>query len=468
MNLRLFDKEVYIRRRGALKKMTGSGIILLLGNEESGMNYKDNWYPFRQDSSFLYYFGLNVAGLAAVIDTESGDEIIFGNESSINDIIWTGPLPTVAEMGHAVGVSATQPYNSIVTFIQEGISSKREIHFLPPYRPENRQKLSEWLNEPVGKINSLASGKLIHAIISQRSYKEPCEVEELIKAAQISEEMHLAAMRFAQPGKKEFEIISRLKGAAFSRNAGLSFNPIVTIHGETLHNTYSGNTVKDGEIILCDAGASCDMQYAGDLTTTFPAGSKFTSQQKELYEIVLSAQEHAVSLLKPGVTFKSIHLQACEELAKGLKQIGLMKGDTKEAVAAGAHTLFFQCGLGHMIGLDVHDMEDFGEEHVGYNGSVKKDNRFGLKSLRLGRELEKGFTLTIEPGLYFIPSLLDKWESEGKLGQFINYDKLEQYRNSRGIRIEEDYLITEYGSIRLGRGLPKTIDEVENIRRAFS
>ena len=464
MNQKLFDRHIYINRRNILKKKIGQGIILFLGNEESSMNYKDNWYPFRQDSSFLYFFGLNIAGLAAIIDTESDEEIIYGNELSIDDIIWTGPLPTLSEMAQGVGIKLASAYKNIKAIIQNALSKKREIHILPPYRPENRLKLAEWFNEPVGNISALFSVKLIQAIVSQRSCKEPLEVEQLHKAALISANMHLKAIEFSIPGRKEFEIIAKLKEVAYSNDSTLSFNPIVTIHGETLHNTYAGNTVKDGDMILCDAGATNNMGYAGDLTSTFPAGKKFSSQQKQLYEIVLRAQEHAVSILVPGKTFKHIHLETCEKLCEGLKQIGLIKGDPKEAVAASAHTLFFQCGLGHMIGLDVHDMEDLGEEYVGYTNSIVKENEFGLRSLRLGKELETGFSLTIEPGLYFIPQLIDKWKSENKLNQFINYPELEKYRNSHGIRIEEIFLITDDGFKQLGKKLPKTTEEIESFR----
>lgn len=465
MNLKLFEKLVYSKRREVLKKNILSGLILFLGNEETGMNYKDNWYPFRQDSTFLYYFGLNTAGLAAIIDVDSGEEIIFGNELTVEDIVWTGALPSIKEMAGAVGVTATQPYNTIETVLSKALSSGRKIHFIPPYRAENKIKLAQWLNIPVVGLREKISVPLIKAIVSQRSYKEACEVDEMDKATDISADMHLTAMRYAKPGMKEFEIIAKVKEVAHANNASISFNPIVTIHGETLHNLYCGNTLKEGQMVLCDAGASNDMNYAGDLTCTFPVGKKFTTKQKEVYQIVLHAHQTAVAMLNPGVLFKEVYLTAAQKIVEGMQMLGVMKGDAKEAVAAGAHAMFFQCGLGHMIGLDVHDMEDLGEPYVGYTDTILKSTQFGIKSLRLGRALEPGFTLTVEPGIYCIPQLMDQWKAENKFTDFINYNALETYRDFSGIRVEEDYLITKDGARRLGKKLPITVEEVEAIRQ---
>ncbi len=465
MNLKLFEKFVYTNRREVLKKNISSGLILLLGNEEAGMNYKDNWYPFRQDSTFLYYFGLNTAGLAAIIDVDSGEEIIFGNELTVEDIVWTGPLPSINEMAGAVGVTSTQPYNKIETVLGNALSGGRKIHFISPYRSENKIKLAQWLNIPVAGLIEKISVPLIKAIVSQRSYKEACEVAEMDKATCISADMHLTAMRYAKPGMKEFEIIAKVKEVAYANDASISFNPIVTIHGETLHNLYCGNTIKEGQMVLCDAGASNDMNYAGDLTCTFPVGKKFTAKQKEIYQIVLHAHQTAVTMLKPGILFKEVYLTAAQKIVEGMQMLGVMKGDAKEAVAAGAHAIFFQCGLGHMIGLDVHDMEDLGEHYVGYTDTILKSTQFGIKSLRLGRALEPGFTLTVEPGIYCIPQLMDQWKAENKFTDFINYNALENYRDFSGIRVEEDYLITKDEARLLGKKLPITVEEVEAIRQ---
>ena len=464
MQFRLFESSVYQNRRTALKQNIKDGLILLMGNEESGMNYKDNWYPYRQDSCFLYYFGISLAGLAAIIDAETGEETIFGNDLSIEDVIWTGPQPTVAEMAAAVAVSKTAPYKNIETVIRKAITSGRKIHFIPPYRAENKIKIAQWLNIAVSAVNDSASVPLIKAIVSQRSYKEECEIAEMDKAAAISADMHLAAMRYAKPGMKEYEVMAKVKETAYANNGSLSFHPIVTIHGETLHNVYAGNTIKEGQMVLCDAGAANDMNYAGDLTCTFPVGKKFTQQQKEVYEIVLHAHTSSVAMMTPGVLFKDVYLNAAQKIVEGMHQLGVMKGDAAEAVAAGAHAMFFQCGLGHMIGLDVHDMEDLGEPYVGYTDVLKKSTQFGMKSLRLGRALEAGFTLTVEPGVYCIPQLMDAWRAENKFAEFFNYDVLEQYRHFSGIRVEEDYLITETGSRLLGKKLPMTVNEVENLR----
>ncbi len=466
MQFRLFDSPIYKNRREILKKTIQSGIILLLGNEESSMNYKDNWYPFRQDSSFLYYFGLPVAGLAAIIDIDNGDEIIFGNELTIDDIVWTGPLPSVNEMAQAVGITITQPYNNIETVIGKARASGRTIHILPPYRPENKVKLAQWMDIPEIRLKEKVSLPLIKAVIKQRSYKDSYELEEMHKAALISADMHLAAIHFAKPGMKEYEVMAKVKEVAYANNASLSFNPIVTIHGETLHNLYSGNTIKKGQMVLCDAGASNEMSYAGDLTTTFPVGKNFTTKQKEIYEVVLNAHTTAVSMLRPGIPFKEVYLVAAEKIVEGMQALGIMKGDAKTAVAAGAHALFFQCGLGHMIGLDVHDMEDLGEQYVGYTDTLKKSTQFGVKSLRLGKELEAGFTLTVEPGIYLIPQLIDQWKSENKFMEFVNYPALATYRDFSGIRVEEDYLITKDGCRLLGKKLPMTVAEVEAARQS--
>lgn len=466
LQFRLFEKDVYENRRSVVQQQVGQGLLLFMGNEETGMNYRDNWYPFRQDSSFLYYFGINTAGLAAVIDADSGETVLYGNELTIEDIVWTGPLPSLKEMAAAVGIQKTLPYEALGKALAAAQASGRRVHYLPPYRPENRIKLAEWLGLPVAQVNESRSLELVKAVIAQRSRKEAVEIAEMHQATLISGEMHLAAMRSARVGMKEYEIVARVKEVAYAHNGQLSFSPIVTVHGETLHNVYSGNTLKEGDLVLCDAGASNDMNYAGDLTCTFPAGKKFTNKQKEVYEIVLGSHQLAVSLLKPGVLFRDVYLAAAGKLVDGLKGLGLMKGDTAEAVAAGAHAMFFQCGLGHMIGLDVHDMEDLGEQYVGYTDTLTKSTQFGMKSLRLGRALEPGFTLTVEPGLYFIPELMDLWKAQGKFTNFINYPALDGYRNFSGIRVEEDYHITASGAERLGLQLPMTVGEVEELRNS--
>lgn len=459
----MFSKETYINRRTVLKSSIESGILLFLGNDDTGMNYLDNTYHFRQDSTFLYYFASDYAGLDAIIDIDNNEEIIFGDELTIDHIVWMGSQPTIREKSDAVGISTIKPKNKLITYLEEAIAKGRKIHFLPPYRADHRIKLSDLLNIPPSKQDSLQSLEFVKAVVKQRNYKSKEEIVEINNAASITADMHLAAMKMARAGMKESEVAAAVQQVAFASGGNLSFPIIATIHGETLHNHYHGNTLKSGDMLLLDAGAENNMHYAGDMSSTFPIDKTFTSRQKEIYQIALDSHNAAVDALKPGVAFKDIHLLACRTIAEGMKSIGLMKGDMNEAVEMGAHALFFQCGLGHMMGLDVHDMENLGELWVGYDG-VPKSTMFGLKSLRLGRELEPGFVLTIEPGIYFIPELIDMWKAENKFSQFINYDKVEMYRDFGGCRNEEDFLITTEGKRLLGKEVPKEIADVEAMR----
>ena len=460
----MFDKKIYKDRRQKLKTQVGKGLILLLGNEESSMNYSDNHYPFRQDSNFLYFFGIDRPGLAATIDIENNEEILFGDDIDVEDIIWTGPLESLLDQADAVGVLKVLPGLSIKNYISNALSKKTHIHYLPPYRADNRQKLNIWLDIPFELLKSKASVELIKAIVAQRSIKSPEEVKEIEKGVNVTIDMQLAAARLANEGISETEIAGIIHGIAISEGGNLAFPTILTVNGQILHNHSQGNILKKGQMLLCDCGAETSMHYGGDLTRTFPVDGHFASKQKDIYNIVLQAHEAAIASLKPGVYFRDVHLLACEKLAEGLKSLGLMKGDIKEAVNQGAHAMFFQCGLGHMLGLDTHDMEDLGEEYVGYTDELKKSTQFGLKSLRLGRKLEAGFVLTVEPGIYIIPELIDLWKSENKFSEFINYDKLETYKDFNGIRIEEDFLITSNGSLLLGKQLARSLNEIEAIR----
>ena len=457
-----FPKETYIERRKRLKQKMGSGLLLFLGNEESSSNFKDNWYPFRQDSSFLYFFGLDMPGLAAIIDIDQDLEIIFGDNLTTVEVIWQGAHPPLAELAEAVGIKITEGKNELPKFLEK--YGNQQIHFLPPYRPENTQKLAEWLQILIQEISSRASVDFIKAVVALRSIKSEEEIKEINKAVNISVSMHKRAMKEAKPGMKEYQILGLVNGEALALGGHLSFPPIITINGQILHNHNYSNTLTPGKMLLCDFGAESAMRYAGDITRTFPVGTEFSSKQKEIYQIVLSAYKSAVAALKPGVRFKEVHLLACRKLAEGLKELGLMKGNLDDAVNQGAHALFFQCGLGHMMGLDVHDMENLGEEYVGYTDELKKSMEFGLRSLRLGKELESGFVLTIEPGIYFIPQLIDQWQAENLHSEFINYEKLAQYRDFGGIRVEDAYLITDSGSRLLGDRLEIEIADVERVR----
>ena len=464
MNNHLFDKGIYQARRRRLKEQLGRGVILLLGNEESSMNYKDNLYPFRQDSSFLYFFGLDKPGLAGIIDIDNDQEIIYGRELTMDEIVWTGPQPSLADQAAGAGITTTRDAGDLTKEIASVRGSGRPLHFLPPYRPENVLKLSGWLGMSPGSIKDHASVPLIKAIVAQRSIKSAEEIMQIEQAVNTTAAMHLAAITGARDGMTEAQLAGGLQGIAISGGGNLAFPTILTVNGQVLHNHYGPTVMKEGRIAICDAGAENAMRYAGDMTRTFPVGKKFTNQQREMYDVVLRSQEAAIAALKPGVFFRDVHALAAEKLMEGLKEAGVVKGDAGAAVAAGAHTLVFQCGLGHMMGLDVHDMEDLGEEYVGYTETLKKSKEFGWKSLRLARELEPGFVVTIEPGLYFIPELMDQYRAEGKYKDFINYDKLEAFRSFGGIRIEDDLLITENGSRILGKPLAKKALDIEALR----
>lgn len=457
----MFHKQTYISRRNSLKSLVGSGVILLPGNEESSMNYRDNLYHFRQDSSFLYYTGIDRASLCLAIDIDNNTETIFGNEASIDDIVWTGAAPTIESQAEQAGISTVLPVQKLSSLLQQYTHAHRTVHYLPPYRADTAVLLSEWLSIPVRELNNKASVTLIKAIVAQRSIKSPEEIDEIEKAINTTADMQLKAMQLSREGIPEYEVAGQLEGIAKSAGGNLSFPVILTTNGQYLHNHAGNNILKDGQLLLCDCGAELQSHYAGDLTRTSPVGGKFSNLQKQVYNIVLNAQEAAIAALKPGVKFIDIHLLACEKLTEGLQQLGLMKGDAKEAVAAGAHTLFFQCGLGHMMGLDVHDMENLGEQYVGYTDDLKKSTAFGLKSLRLARALEEGFVVTVEPGLYFVPELMDIWKAEKKHMPFINYDRLDAFRSFGGVRIEDDALITSSGSRILGKPLAKTTREIE-------
>lgn len=464
MKRNLFDSSVYTNRRKRLAETVSKGIIMLLGNEESSMNFADNCYPFRQDSSFLYYFGLDLPGLAATIDCETGEAILFGKEVSIDDIIWMGALPPLQELAGQAGVNKTAGYDALQALLNNAKQAGREVHILPPYRPENKIKLVSLLPVGMGSLQNFVSLQLVKAVVAQREIKEAIEVAQIEEAVNISVDMHIAAMQFAQPGMKEYEVAAKVEEIALANNGRLAYSTILTINGQTLHNHYHGNTIKEGDMILCDAGAENTMHYAGDLTRTFPVGKSFSEKQKAVYNIVLHSLQHAAQMVKPGIAFKDIHLQAAIKLLEGLKDLGIVTGDATEAAMAGAHTLFFQCGLGHMMGLDVHDMEDLGEPFVGYTDTLKKRTDFGWKSLRLGKELKPGFVLTVEPGIYIIPELIDRWVAEKHLHQFIDYNQLQHWRNFGGIRIENNYLVTETGNQLLGKPLGMTVAEVEAYR----
>ena len=454
----MFSKDTYIARRAKLKQTVGSGLLLFLGNDESGMNYADNTYHFRQDSTFLYFFGLPYAGLSAIIDIDNDREIIFGDELTIDAIVWMGTQPTLKEKSEAAGIKEVRPFKEIEAYLKSAQQKGQQIHYLPTYRAEHQLKLFAWLGVMPGAEQP--SVPFILGVVNQRNYKSAEEIAEIEKACVVTADMHLAAMRTVRPGIRESEVAAVVAEAAFKHNYELSFPIIATVNGQTLHNHYHSHLIKPGDMLLLDAGAETEMGYAGDMSSTMPADKKFTQRQRDVYDIQVAAHEAAVAALRPGIKFVDVYEKSCAVIMEGMKSLGFAKGDPMEAVKAGAHAMFMPCGLGHMMGLDVHDMENLGEVYVGYNGQPKS-TQFGRKSLRLGRELEPGFVLTIEPGIYFIPELIDLWRSEHKFTEFLNYDKLETYKDFSGIRNEEDYLITEDGARLLGKKIPLHAEDVE-------
>lgn len=460
----MFQAEVYIQRRKLLCENIGSGLILFFGNDESPMNYPDNTYHFRQHSSFLYYFGIDFPSLAAIIDINNHRQIIFGDDFTIDDIVWRGPQPTIAERALKSGIEETQPIVKLYTILKEAQAARRTIHFLPPYRPENKIKLLRFMNIRPDQVNLNASSDMVKAVISQRELKSAEEIEEIEKAVDLSVDMHIAAIQYARPGMTEAQVSARVYEIALAHNCNIAFPIIATINGQTLHNHSHENILREGDLFLLDAGAETQRHYAGDLSSTFPVSTEFSSIQKVIYEACLKAHEAAISILAPGVRFMDVHWTACRSIATSMKELGLMKGDIEEALSEGAHALFFPCGTGHMMGLDVHDMEDLGEIWVGYDGE-QKSTQFGLKSLRFAKDLRPGHVFTIEPGIYFIPELIDLWQSEKKFDSFLNWSEIEKFRKFGGIRNEENFVITESGFKRLGKTKPKTIAEIEALRK---
>ena len=454
-------KETYIRRRAQLKRDMQSGLLLFLGNDEVGMNYADNTYRFRQDSTMLYFFGLDYAGLAAVIDVDEDREIVFGNELTIDDIVWTGTQPSLRDKCEPVGISDVLPMNELKSYIDKAHAKGQLVHFLPPYRGDHRVWLWELLGIEPAAQSDLASVPFIKAIVKQRNYKDEEEIRLIEESVDLSTEMHLAAYRTVRPGIHESEVAAAVEEVACRHGNALAFPTIATVQGQVLHNHGFIHDLKEGDIFLLDAGAETKTHYAGDLSSSMPVGERFTDRQAEVYNIHLRSFYAAVDKLQLGVPFREAHIAAATEIARGMKELGLMKGDPAEAAECGAYALFFPCGLGHMVGLDVHNMENLGEQYVGYADGQVKSKQFGFKSLRLARPLEKGFVFTVEPGIYFIPELMDKWQAEHQFEDFICYDKLAPWRDFTGLRNELNYVMTDTGARLLGTiKKPMTIEEV--------
>lgn len=457
----MFNPEVYTERRNALRKLIPSGIILFPGNSEAAYNYVANTYSFRQDSNFSYFFGLENPDFAGIIDVDNDIDYVFGNDFDIDDIIWMGPQPKVVDLALKVGVKNTAPLSELADFINNAIQKRRPIHFTPTYRAETTLQISGLLGLNPLRIRDYVSLPLIEGIVKLRSIKSDLEITEIEKAVAIAWNMFTTGMRMAYPGRKEQEIVGAMEGISIAQGRPVSFPIILSVNGHILHNHHHENTLSEGRMLVMDAGAETSLNYASDITRTVPVGGKFNQKQREIYEIVLNANLNSIASTKPGVFYRDCHMVAAETIASGLKDLGLMKGDVKEAVAAGAHALFFPHGLGHMLGMDVHDMEGLGQIHVGYDNEIQPSKQFGTAYLRLGRRLQPGFAITNEPGIYFIPELIDMWKAEKKYQEFMNYDKIEEYRTFGGIRIEDDILVTNDGHRVLGKPIPKTVAEVE-------
>ena len=453
-----FDTTTYAKRRQSLMKSMGKGKILLLGNDTVGMNYKDNYYPFRQDSTFLYYIGIDQPGLMAIIDADRGRTYLFGLDLTIDDIIWTGKVPSLHELAEASGIERVKSRVDVIKYIDA------DVHYLPPYRDDHIVLLSKLTGRKNRKVTKRVSNKLIRAVSKQREVKSSEELEQMDIASKLSHQMHLDVMKAARAGMKECDLVSIAAQAAWSNNVSFSYPPILTINGQVLHNHEYGNELHDGSMVLYDGGCEAPSHYAGDITRTFPIAKEFTIQQKSIYDIVHAAYDKAVELSQPGTNNIDVHIGAAQVIATGLKNLGIMKGDIEEAVEAGAHTMFFPHGLGHMIGLDVHDMENLGEDNIGYSKSVKRRQEFGFRSLRLGKALKEGFCITIEPGIYFIPDLIDMRRKEKMHKDFINYKELEKWKDLGGIRLEDDYVISADGANKLGIDIPTSSDEIEAYR----
>lgn len=450
----MLHKEIFTKRRAALKDYRGADCILLPANHRLPINCEDNSYPFIQDATFQYYFGLRHPDLIGVLDLQEGKDYIFGKDYSISDIIWMGKIKYLREECEELGLEF-RDIQELPAFLLA-----KKVAFTNYYQAETKMQIAKLLGYSPYEVNDFASEELIAKIIEQRNHKFAEELEELEKAVNITREMHLEAMRVVKAGMREYEVVAALEAIAAKHKASLSFATIFTKNGQILHNHRHDNLLQEGDLVLLDAGAKIESGYCGDMTSTFPVSGKFTPRQKEIYDIVIAMFDRAVELCRPGISYREVHLAVCERMVEGLKELGLLHGEVKEIVKTGAHALFFPHGLGHMLGMDVHDMENFGEEKVGYAGEAKS-KQFGLSSLRLGRSLEEGFVYTIEPGIYFIPELFYSWKQEKKFTEFLNYDKIESYLDFGGIRYEGDFVITKEGCRRLGKEMLKSSQEIE-------
>lgn len=463
----LFSKSTYVERRNELKKLVGSGLIVLFGNNDSPANYPSNTYKFRQDSSFLYYFGLHRNGLVGVIDVDNDREYLVGDEIDIEDIVWYGSVTSVAEMAEMTGVARTAAMRELPAIVESAKAQGEEVHFLPPYRFDNQIQIMDLLGIHPSQQKAAASLKLIAAVVKMRTTKTEEEIAELERAAEIGYEMHTTAMRLCRPEITEQYIGGMVDGIANAYGCMVSFQTIATQHGEVMHGNPSTAKLEAGRLMLVDAGAETNENYCSDNTRTTPVSGVFTQKQKDIYNIVVECHDHVLEVAKPGVKWWDVHFAVCRIITERLQQLGLMKGDVEESLKAGAHAMFLPHGLGHSMGMDVHDMEGLGQVYVGFDNEVRPSTQFGTNALRFGRRLQKGFVVTDEPGIYFIPALIDDWKKNGTNAQFLNFDKIDEYRDFGGIRIEDDVLITDEGCRFIGsKRIPYHVEDVEEFMRS--
>ncbi len=454
----MFAPEIYQQRRRKLLQQIESGLILLLGNDDSPFNAAENCYRFRQDSSFLYFCGLDQPGLSLVLDIDAEKEILFGQPQTLDAIVWSGERPSIQSLAERSGIKRSRPVKDLNGVIQAAIAAGRIIHFLPTCRADSRIRLADFLGTQTAALNLDVSQSLIKAVVALRSLKGEEEIAELDAAADLGYQLHKTAQQAVADGVYEWEIAGELEAVAARAGRMLAFPPIVTTRGEILHNHQRENKLRNGDLLLIDCGVESPRHYASDHTRTIPVGGKFSPRQSDIYRIVLRCLKRARELIQPGIAYLDVHLAVCQTLVESLQDLGLMRGDPRQAVAAGAHALFMPHGLGHMLGLDVHDMEDLGEDHVGYDDDVRRSTQFGTSGLRLGRKLQENFTLTVEPGIYFIPRLIEQWKESAHHAEVINYARLTEYPDFGGIRLEDDILITREGNRLLGRQIPLYFD----------
>jgi Xaa-Pro aminopeptidase len=459
----MFSAEVYQQRRSRLIEQAEPGLLLFPGNVDAPMNYPDNPYPFVQDSAFRYFFGLNDAGLAGVIDTRTQTAMLFGTDVAVADIVWTGELPTLAERAREVGVAETRPYGELEHVLRDALIKGISVQYLAPYRGDTILELARLLGRTADAVKRGTSESLALAVVALRELKGPEEIAEIERALEVTRDMHIAAMKASRPGVVEYEVVGVMEGIMRGHDWQLAYPTIFSRRGEVLHNHHHHNTLQAGDLVVNDSGATADSGYASDITRTIPVGGRFSPRQRELYETVLAMQLDAIAAMKPGVRYFDVHRLAARTMVERMKALGFFTGDTSKIVDSGAYAIAFPHGLGHQIGMDVHDMESLGENLVGYGAELERSPLFGLSAVRMGKTLKSGMVITVEPGMYFIPALIDAWQREGRFADMINYAKFQQYRDFGGIRIEDNVLVTETGSRVLGTPIPKTVAEVEAV-----